>query len=136
MTSVTNRIDLKSSTAIFDRLRTSRKIKLPGDLTDSIDGIISNNITSGAEGYANELGGIRWVLLIYTKNNNSKKLISDSLLQKCFSKMVCAEVSQRSDNSKPVYHQTVNAQNSMLTREIHDQGKIFIYFNISYYFLT
>ena len=35
---------------------------------------------------------------------------------------MCAEVSQRSDNSKPVYHQTLNAQNSMLTKEIHDQG--------------
>ena len=59
MTSVTHRIDLKSVTETFNRLRTSRKIKLPGNLTDSIDGIISNNITSGAEDYANELGGIR-----------------------------------------------------------------------------
>ena len=59
MTSVTQRIDLKSVTETFNRLRTSRKIKLPGDLTDSIDGIISNNITSGAEDYADELGGIR-----------------------------------------------------------------------------
>ena len=59
MTSVTKRIDLKSTTETFNRLKTSRKIKLPGDLTDSIDGIISNNITSGAEDYADELGGIR-----------------------------------------------------------------------------
>ena len=35
--------------------------------------------------------------------------------------MVCAEVSKRSDNSKPVHNQTI--QNSMLTKEIHDQGK-------------
>ena len=34
---------------------------------------------------------------------------------------MCAEVSKRSD--KPVYHQTVHAQNSMLTKQIHDQGK-------------
>ena len=59
MTSVTNRIDLKSATETFNRLKTSRKIKLPGDHTDLIDGIISNNITSGAEDYADELGGIR-----------------------------------------------------------------------------
>ena len=59
MTSVTHRIDLKSVTETFNRLRTSRKIKLPGDHTDLIDGIISNNITSGAEDYADELGGIR-----------------------------------------------------------------------------
>ena len=34
---------------------------------------------------------------------------------------MCAEVSKKSDKSKPVYHQSI--QNSMLTKEIHDQGK-------------
>ena len=41
-----------------------------------------------------------------------------------FSKLVCAEVSKTSGTSERVFHQTVNAQNSMLTKEIHDQGKI------------
>ena len=41
-----------------------------------------------------------------------------------FSKLVCAEVSKTTGASKRVFHQTVNAQNSMLTKEIHDQGKI------------
>ena len=40
-----------------------------------------------------------------------------------FSKLVCAEVSKITGASKQVFHQTVNA-NSMLTKEIHDQGKI------------
>ena len=40
------------------------------------------------------------------------------------SKLVCAEVSKITGDSKQVIHQTVNAQNSMLTKEIHDQGKI------------
>ena len=38
--------------------------------------------------------------------------------------MVCAEVSKTTGASKRAFHQTVNAQNSMLTKEIHDQGKI------------
>ena len=59
MTSVTNRIDLKSVTEIFDRLRTSRKIKLPEDLTNSIDSTISNNMTAGMEEYADDLSDIR-----------------------------------------------------------------------------
>ena len=43
-----------------------------------------------------------------------------------FSKLVCAEVSKITGASKRVFHQTVNAQNSILTKEIHDQGKIII----------
>ena len=46
------------------------------------------------------------------------------LTQYSFSKMVCAEVSKTTGASKRAFHQTVNAQNSMLTKEIHDQGKI------------
>ena len=46
------------------------------------------------------------------------------LTQYSFSKMVCAEVSKTTGASKRVFHQTVNAHNSMLTKEIHDQGKI------------
>ena len=40
-----------------------------------------------------------------------------------FSKLVYAEVSKTTSASKRVFHQTVHAQNSMLTKEIHDQGK-------------
>ena len=40
-----------------------------------------------------------------------------------FSKLVCAEVSKITGVSESVFHQTVNAQNSMLTKEIHDQGE-------------
>ena len=46
-----------------------------------------------------------------------------------FSKLVCAEVSKITGASKQVFHQTVNAQNSMLTKEIHDQGKINLILN-------
>ena len=59
MTSVANRIDLKSARSIFDSLRTSLKIKLPVDLMNSIDGIIINNMTTSMDGYANELSEIR-----------------------------------------------------------------------------
>ena len=41
---------------------------------------------------------------------------------KNFSKLVYAEVSKQTTNSKRVYHQSINAQNSVLTKEIHDQG--------------
>ena len=40
------------------------------------------------------------------------------------SKLICAEVSKTAGSPERVFHQTVNAQNSMLTMEIHDQGKI------------
>ena len=40
------------------------------------------------------------------------------------SKLVCAEVSKITGDSKQVIHQTVNAKNSMLTKEIHDQGHL------------
>ena len=46
-----------------------------------------------------------------------------------FSKLVCAEVSKITGASKRVFHQTINAQNSMLTKEIHDQGKINLILN-------
>ena len=46
----------------------------------------------------------------------------DGLLIMLFSKLVCAEVSKITGATKRVFHQTVNAQNSMLTKEIHDQG--------------
>jgi len=59
MTSVTNRIDLKSARSIFDGLRTSFKIKLPGDLINSIDGIIMNNMTNTMDGYTYDLSEIR-----------------------------------------------------------------------------
>ena len=47
----------------------------------------------------------------------------DAFLNILFSKLVCAEVSKKTDVSGQVFHQTVNAQNSMLSKEIHDQGK-------------
>ena len=59
MTSVTNRIDLKSARSIFDSLRTSLKIKLPVDLMNSIDGIIINNMTTSMDDYAYDLSEIR-----------------------------------------------------------------------------
>ena len=59
MTSVTNRIDLKSARSIFDSLRTSLKIKLPDDIINSIDGIIINNMTTSMDDYAYELSEIR-----------------------------------------------------------------------------
>ena len=59
MTLVTNRIDLKSARSIFDSLRTSLKIKLPVDLINSIDGIITNNMTSTMDDYTYDLSEIR-----------------------------------------------------------------------------
>ena len=59
MTSVSSRIDLKSVIQIFGRLKTNFKIKLPGDLTNSIDSIISNNMTVGMEEYVDDLSEIR-----------------------------------------------------------------------------
>ena len=59
MTLVTNRIDLKSARSIFDSLRTSHKIKLPVDLINSIDGIITNNMTSTMDDYTYDLSEIR-----------------------------------------------------------------------------
>ena len=59
MTSVTNRIDLKSARSIFDSLRTNLKIKLPGDLINSIDGIIMNNMTNTMDDYTFDLSEIR-----------------------------------------------------------------------------
>ena len=59
MTSIANRIDLKSARSIFDRLRTSLKIKLPVDLMNSIDGIIMNNMTAFLDNYAYDLSDIR-----------------------------------------------------------------------------
>ena len=59
MTSVTNRIDLKSARSIFNSLRTSLKIKLPIDLINFIDDIIINNMTSTLDEYAYELSEIR-----------------------------------------------------------------------------
>ena len=49
------------------------------------------------------------------------------LLNNIFSKLICAEVSKMTGASKQVFHQTVNAQNSMLTRQIHDQGKNYFF---------
>ena len=59
MTSVTNRIDLKSVNEMFGRLRTGRKIKLSEDLTNSVDSIISNNMTAKMEEYADDLSEMR-----------------------------------------------------------------------------
>ena len=67
MTSVTNRIDLKSVKEMFGRLKTGRKIKLSEDLTNSVDSIISNNTTAKMEEYTDELSEMRWGLL-YTMN--------------------------------------------------------------------
>ena len=39
------------------------------------------------------------------------------------SKLVCAEVSKTTTASKRVFYKTVNDQNPMLTKEVHDQGK-------------
>ena len=54
-----NRINLKSARIKFNELRTSFKIKLPVDLTNSIDGIIMNNMTSTMDQYATDLSAIR-----------------------------------------------------------------------------
>ena len=54
-----NRIELKSARIMFNSLRTSLKIKLPVDLTSSIDGIIMNNMTSAMDQYATDLSAIR-----------------------------------------------------------------------------
>ena len=54
-----NRIDLKSARIMFNSLRTSLKIKLPVDLTSSIDGIIMNNMTAKMDQYAYDLSAIR-----------------------------------------------------------------------------
>ena len=61
MTLVTNRIDLKSARSIFVNicLRRSLKIKLPADLMNSIDGIITNNMTSTMDDYTFDLSEIR-----------------------------------------------------------------------------
>ena len=54
-----NRIILKSARTKFIELRTSFKIKLPVDLTSSIDGIIMNNMTPTMDQYASDLSAIR-----------------------------------------------------------------------------
>ena len=59
MTLVTKRIDLKSARSIFDSLRASFKIKLPVDLMNSIDGIITNNMTSTMDDYTYDLSEVR-----------------------------------------------------------------------------
>ena len=59
MTLVTDRIDLKSARSIFNSLRTSLKIKLPVDLMNSIDGIITNNMTSTMDNYTYGLSEVR-----------------------------------------------------------------------------
>ena len=59
MTKVVDRIELKSARTMFNSLRTSLKIKLPVDLTSSIDGIIMNNMTSKMDQYATDLSAIR-----------------------------------------------------------------------------
>ena len=59
MTLVIKRIDLKSARSIFDSLRSSLKIKLPDDLMNSIDGIITNNMTSTMDDYTFDLSEIR-----------------------------------------------------------------------------
>ena len=58
----------------------------------------------------------------------------NNLLNIIFSKLICAEVSKMTGASKQVFHQTVKAQNSMLTRQIHDQGKDYFFNRI--YFVT
>ena len=58
-------------------------------------------------------------------------LFRDAFFNIHLSKLVCAEVSKITGNSKQVIHQTVNAQNSMLTKEIHDQCKIIQCFILS-----
>jgi len=59
MTKVVGRIELKSARIMFNSLRTNLKIKLPVDLTSSIDGIIMNNMTSKMDQYATDLSAIR-----------------------------------------------------------------------------
>ena len=59
MTKVVGRINLKSARTKFNELRTSFKIKLPVDLTSSIDGIIMNNMTAKMDQYAYDLSAIR-----------------------------------------------------------------------------
>ena len=59
MTKVVDRIDLKSARTMFNSLRTRLKIKIPVDLTSSIDGIIMNNMTSTLDQYATDLSAIR-----------------------------------------------------------------------------
>ena len=65
MTNVINRIDLKSARTKFNELRTSFKIKLPIDLTSSIDGIIMNNMTSAMDDYAIDMSAIRLDLYVH-----------------------------------------------------------------------
>ena len=59
MTKVVDRIELKSARTMFNSLRNSLKIKLPADLTSSIDGIIMNNMTSSMNQYVYDLSAIR-----------------------------------------------------------------------------
>ena len=59
MTKVVGRIELKSARIMFNSLRTNLKIKLPVDLTSSIDGIIMNNMTSTMDDYTYDLSEIR-----------------------------------------------------------------------------
>ena len=59
MTEVIYRIKLKTARIMFNSLRTSLKIKLPVDLTSSIDGIIMNNMTAKMDQYVYDLSAIR-----------------------------------------------------------------------------
>ena len=56
--------------------------------------------------------------------NISRTRTQHILLNILFSKLIYAEVSKTTGATKRVFHQTMNAQNSVLTKEIHDQGKI------------
>ena len=59
MTSITDRIDLRSANKTFNELRFGHKIKLPNDVVNSIDTIIENNMNITTEEYADELSNIR-----------------------------------------------------------------------------
>ena len=59
MTLVTNRIDLVSARTIFNSLRANLKIKLPDYLINSIDNIITQNMTVFMHNYVNDLCAIR-----------------------------------------------------------------------------
>ena len=66
------------------------------------------------------------------RNGIEIRVDSICLTKYSFSKLVYAEVSKITGASKQVFHQTVNAQNSMLTKEIHDQGKINLILKLKY----
>ena len=59
MTSMTDRMSLKSARKLFNRLRKDSKIKLDRTLVSRIEMIINNELSAGMQVYVSELCDLR-----------------------------------------------------------------------------